>query len=357
MIGGFIGRNISRTNRNLLLVNGIIVACCLVVLALVLPWLKTVFHGPKPMKVSDVAQIRDPDEIKDWYVTVDFEPHRFLAEYYQISGSKSGTRNYSFYQTNQGTLIVHTGKISDPPTQITGKIRGHTSEVTSKVLSNVPRTARRPVLPVMVQSDNPMIGVWVFGAVWTPFFAFGVWNLTKAAKRLSDQSKHPIMSKLGRLGSPEQLAPAIDAEMAANHQVTGNVHLTRSWLCRPTTYGLDLVHLPDVLWAYRKQTKHYTNGVPTGTTHATVVRDRHGQSVELQMRKTEQVDELLSAIGGAVPEALIGFDEQLDRIWLKNKQEVIAAVDQRRRQRMSGAVAGPHGSSAPPSPPPPVARN
>jgi len=333
MFDGFIAKNVSRTTRKLLIVNAIIVGACVVVLVLLLPWLTTIFRGPKTISVNDIAKLRDASAIKDWYVTVDFEPMRFHEQYYQVSGRKSGTRSYSFYDTKEGTLIVRAGKIDDAPRRITGKLSGHSSEVTSKVLSNAPRTARKPILPVMVQQDNPKVGVWVAAALWTPFFAIGLWNLSKAAKRLADQTKHPIVVSLAKMGPPEQLAPAIDAEMAAQHPVIGKVHVTRSWLCRPTGYGLDLFRNDDIVWAYRKATKHSTNGIPTGTTHSTVVCDRHGRMVEMQL-KNEQVDQLLGAIAAANPHALVGFDEQLEAIWLKNKADLIAAVDERRRKQV-----------------------
>jgi hypothetical protein len=354
MIGGYIARNIARTTRKLLIVNGIIVAGCVVILVLLLPWLTTVFRGPKVINVGDVGQIRDAGAIKDWYVSVDLDADRFLPQYYKVSGRKSGTRTYWFYPLKEGTLIVQAGKTDDPPRRITGNIRAHTSEVTSKVLSNVPRGVRRPVLPVIVQSDNPKIGVWVAAAFWAPFFGIGLWNLVKGAKRLSDQNQHPIVVNLAKMGSPEQLAAGIDAEMAAGHLVIANVHVTRSWLCRQTGFGLDLFRLDDVVWAYRKQTKHYTNGIPTGTTHSTVVCDRHGRTVEMQLKKTEQVDELLAAISAAAPHALFGFDEQLAAIWQKNKAEVIAAADERRRQRERHPVAAPAAPSTPPTSAPPV---
>ena len=347
--GGFVARNISRTTRKLIIVNGLIVGGCVVLLMLLMPWLTTIFKGPKTVSVEEIAQMRDASAIKDWYVTVDFDPYRFNPTYYQVSGRKSGTRTYSYYSLPQGTLIVQAGKIDDPPSQVTGQLRAHTSEVTSKVLPAVPRDVRRPILPVMVQQDNPMIGVWVLGGIVTPIFLIALWNLVKGAKRLADQTKHPIVVNLAKMGSPEQLAPAIDAEMAANHQVTGKVHVTRSWLCRQTGFGLDLFRLEDVVWAYRKATKHSTNGIPTGTTHSTVVCDRHGRMAEMQM-KNEQVDELLGAIVRGAPHALVGFDEQLQAIWLKNKADLIAVVDERRRR-------SPTIPNAPAMAPPPVPTN
>jgi hypothetical protein len=69
-----------------------------------------------------------------------------------------------------------------------------------------------------------------------------------------------------------------------------------------------------------------------------IVVGRHRQRTEEQM-KEKAVNELLADIAQRVPWALFGFDQNLDKAWRKDPAGVISAVDSRRQQYQSKAVA------------------
>src|ERR1700719_2485489 len=88
------------------------------------------------------------------------------------------------------------------------------------------------------------------------------------------------------------------------------ITFTRSCLIRPTLFGVDLVHLGDAAWVYKTKTKHYTHGIPTGTTFGEVLCGVHGKALSVQMSEA-LCDEFAARVARRVPWVLVGFEAGL----------------------------------------------
>jgi hypothetical protein len=180
-----------------------------------------------------------------------------------------------------------------------------------------------------------------------PLTLLAIWNIAKSISRMGDPAKHPVCNVLRRFGPPEEIAVGIDAEYKAGTQQTGNVQLTQSWLMRKRGFGLDLVYLGDVVWAYKKEVKHRTNGVPTGTTYSSVVCDKHGKSLDLGMKKA-QTEQLLMNIHKAVPWVVLGYDKTFATMWSKNRAALLQSVEARKEAYIAAATKAETQATAPP---------
>lgn len=56
--------------------------------------------------------------------------------------------------------------------------------------------------------------------------------------------------------------------------------------------------------------------------------------------KEQQVNALLADLASRVPWAIVGFTPQLAAAWKKNKDEVIAAVEERKKELMASQDKG-----------------
>jgi hypothetical protein len=173
--------------------------------------------------------------------------------------------------------------------------------------------------------------------------AVGCWNWTRL-------DRHPDFQALARYGPPREVIAAIDAELAEPGQVRrlgkgagslqwganadlvfNEVYLTRSWLI--SLAGTDwtrlkVFRLDSLVVACRREG------------HAVLV-DRHG--VRARVPGTDAgLTRLLAEILVRVPWALNRFDEEAERAWQDNRDQVIAAVDRKRQEIRK--------SSPPPSP-------
>jgi uncharacterized protein DUF6585 len=69
--------------------------------------------------------------------------------------------------------------------------------------------------------------------------------------------------------------------------------------------GLRQIAWPDVTAVWQQVTKHYTNGVYTGTTHSYTVQTNTGEKVVLDDRLGKKVEELGNAVQTAVTNSLL----------------------------------------------------
>lgn len=164
--------------------------------------------------------------------------------------------------------------------------------------------------------------------ITVPLLLFASWSIYRVLQRQSDISKHPIIKSISRYGPPD-IARQIDIELGPDVTKHGKVAVPPSWLLLPTFFGLSVCHVPDIIWAYKKVTKHAWNFIPTGKSYAVLMWDRYGISLELTTT-SEKADSILHSLAERLPWAVFGFTEELRQIVNGNWASVVAAVDARR---------------------------
>jgi hypothetical protein len=142
------------------------------------------------------------------------------------------------------------------------------------------------------------------------------------------------MVSLEKYGSPVTIAAAIDREINGEvSRPTGALFISPSWLLNARFFDLDAKPLVELVWAYKKVTKHSVNFIPTGKTYITVIWDRRRKSMEVSTGRSEQkTHRLLEALAERAPWVLIGYSDELAGDWTTDAAGVISAVDQRRNR-------------------------
>ncbi|HKC38893.1 MAG TPA: DUF6709 family protein, partial [Gemmatimonadales bacterium] len=92
----------------------------------------------------------------------------------------------------------------------------------------------------------------------------------------------------------------------------------------------DLLRLDDLLWAYKKITKHSVNFIPTGKSHEAILACYGG--IAVIKAKEKRVDEILAFSAQRAPWAVLGYSAELATIFNKKVDEFAGAVEQRRRE-------------------------
>ncbi len=103
-----------------------------------------------------------------------------------------------------------------------------------------------------------IIAVYTFGTV---FNDFGKLETSSALKKLSVY------------GKPKEVAAMIDAEVLRNHEKIGGIYILPTWIINPGTFSTSIQHIEDIVWLYKKTTKHSVNLIPAGKTHEVVLHN------------------------------------------------------------------------------------
>jgi hypothetical protein len=102
-------------------------------------------------------------------------------------------------------------------------------------------------------------------------------------------------------------------------------------LIQKNLYNVDLFNLEEIAWIYTKVTQHSTNGIPTGKTHTVVVIDRSGATLEISTRQ-EEVKKILTEIMERIPWVIVGYSDDLQNLWQKDRASFLEMIQQRREQ-------------------------
>ncbi len=341
MWDNYIGTHIRRANRNLLLVNAGLLLLLALCAGVSERYWQNFFRGPRPISVSSLIAVQDPDKLAQYYVTVNGEKcfDTDVTEVEQSKDKYSGTvrsehttAHYLLLKVGDKALLV---KANDAAlnTEFKGALvpipletRGHTID---KLAAENPKLADR-FLPMMLDATDFKTEGYIGLAVGTPLFALALWNVLKALRRGSESDAHPILKTLGAYGDPRDVSAQIDNDMRMGAQSYGAAALSQNWLTQRKTFGLDVQRVEDIAWAYKKVTQHRTNFIPTGKTFAAVICDRNGGVKEVS-GSAKNIDALLNGLGARLPWIAMGFDKELQTWWAKDRAGLIAAVDQRRQ--------------------------
>jgi len=341
-----------RANRNLLLVNGVILAVLVLTVAANYRYCANFVLGCTPVSIAELAGLKSPDQ--KW--------HNFVT----VTGTKSVTTGYQDVENHmQGDRVVSTDikdeyfllrvgeKIllvkADPgkeQLEYSGQLEYTTDPVKADLLR--PLAAEHAdlaqmVLPFTLNAANYRSNGYVMLIIGLPLLALALWNSLKAARRSSEIQLSPVWKQLAVYGNAEQLSQQIEAELQpAMIRKYGKLQITPQWMVRRKMFSTWVSPLADMAWIYKKVTKHSVNFIPTGKTYSVVLVGRHRQRTEEQM-KQKVVDEMLADMASRVPWAIFGFSQDLEKAWRKDPAGVIASVDARyqRFNNKSAAAAAP----------------
>lgn len=144
-------------------------------------------------------------------------------------------------------------------------------------------------------------------------------------RRTVNPAGHPLYKQLARYGDVAQVVDEVNREFAVVKQ-SGVALFGERWLAQPDTYGVSLVPWTDIAWIHK-----YTR-VQNGL-RSTFVRvwSRDGkQFVSPAGTLEEESDRLLKQFFQRAPWAEVGYSQELQRQWSKQRNEFLGRVEVRR---------------------------
>jgi hypothetical protein len=348
-----------RATRNLLIVNILILAAVIVLIAADAHYYLNFLLGCQRIEPSELITLTSATQRSRNFVT--------------ITGSKSAKTGYQdiekSVQKSTGRVVSTTVKdeyvllkvgdrvllVKADPGAEKLEYSGELVNTDERVQQDLVRalSARNPEMGKMIlpftlnAADYREQGYWVLG-VSGPLLLLAGWNIFKGFRRQSEPQTTRVWGQLAALGDPQQLSLQIDTEEHQPHAKYGKLHVTQSWLVRRNMFSTWVSPIEDLAWAYKKVTKHSVNFIPTGKTYAVVLVGRHRQRIEVQIPE-KAVNALLGFLAARVPWAIYGFNQEINTAWQKDPAGFVAVVDSRRQSAAKAAAAAP----APAPPPPP----
>lgn len=337
-----------RANRNLLMVNGVMGAVLVLIIAANFRYCANFVRGCEPVSATELAGLTSADQRWRNFVSVTGE-RSVKTGYQDIEERRRGGElvssevkaEYVFVRVGEKILLV---KASPGESRLT--YSGELVPIEQRLQDDLLRrfAAEQPdlaatVLPFTLNAESYRNNGYVILAIVVPLLLLAVWNAMKAVRRSSELQSAPTWKMLSAYGSAEQLSQEIEAEqMGGGLRKYGKLQIGAQWMVRRKTFSTWVSPIGDLVWVYKKVTKHSVNFIPTGKTYSVILVGRHRQRTEEQM-KENAVNELLADLANRVPWAIFGFNQDLSQAWQKNPQSLIATVDSRCQQYKNKAAA------------------
>ena len=152
-----------------------------------------------------------------------------------------------------------------------------------------------------------------------------------AWRHLQEISSHPLVKRVASWGDPVGTALEARREAGSPRHQGGGWLVTDKYLIQSTLFTFDLLRLSDLLWAYKRVTKHRIYFIiPTGKTYAAVLAC-YGGSAEVKGPETK-VDSILAFAAERAPWAVFGYSDELNKLFQEKTPDFCSAVEQRKRE-------------------------
>ncbi len=341
MFSGFIGKEIQRTNRNILMLNTLLLSVPVAIGVLGWTYWGEFFGGAKLVASQDLIAA----------------PDKYMGRYIKVVGS--GSTELGIQEVTEKTefvvvkskdvsaklITIDLGKVADRHHALLVKLKNEdlaTNSVTG-TLQSIPYNlneevksaiAENSTLPAMLDSSSDFRMFGYVGLVIGLLSGLvGGFELHSWQERRRDLTLHPLVKRLSKYGLAELVAESIDRELnTSNPIVYRKTKITDTWLLQQGTYGLELAQMVDIVWIHLQVTSHRLNGIiPIGKSYAAICYDRDGTKIEMPGKKT-QVTELLQQLERRLPWAIVGHSDEIQQSWEKERDDFIAVVDENRQR-------------------------
>jgi len=139
---------------------------------------------------------------------------------------------------------------------------------------------------------------------------------------------HAVFKKIASMGPLDQKVAEVETQVRESGQQIGNFVFTPNYLL--DVNGIEVFLYTELIWIYKKQTKHSVNFIPTGTTYEVIMNLRDGREKTMS-GAAKVVEHILHTLAVGCPWIVAGYSKELDATWTRKRKDFIADVDARRQ--------------------------
>ena len=325
------------------------VAILILVVATNGAYVRGFFKGPRVVTASDLEGMQLPDGSASFYVrttgsrSVSTGLRQITVETQNgVETSRHVSAEYFALEVGQKFLIVKAPGDATTTT-VEGELGPMPEDFASEFFKpgadseGTPDRARFYPYYLEVSSFRDA-GYWTI-AIAVALAGLLLWKARPVWEYLQDQSSHPIVTRVMKWGDPNLIASRVEEAWRSPQALKGGEwRMTDQYLIRSSTFAFDVLRLPDLLWAYKRVTKHSVNFIPTGKTYAAMLHCLGGNALLTGSEK--KVNDFLTYASQKVPWAVFGHSAELAKAWTKDNAGFQRAVMER-MAKTSAAAPGP----------------
>jgi hypothetical protein len=294
-------------------------------------------QGPYSLGPLDIASITNIDEEQHYFATVTGSKavdtglqHITIRK---RSGVETGRDISTYYALLVGDKFLLYRSSEGPKTTVEGQLIAMPAEVERSLFSAPDMQGVRNVFYSLYISNDSfrLPGYFAFAALI--IFLFCAYKYALSDWRyFQDVTLHSTVKNSYSWGDPLSISVEIERESRLPRYRCSGWLITDNYLIISTFFNFDVLRLTDLLWAYKKVTRHSVNFIPTGKTYEALLACYGGAATIKGREKT--VDAILGFAASRTPWAVFGYTKEIENLFKKNTRDFCVAVEQRKRELM-----------------------
>jgi len=250
------------------------------------------------------------------------------------SGVESRSVSAAYYVLVVGDRLLVVKRAEGTPTTVQGELAAMPAELDRHLFATPQLQAiRSRFYPYYLDDSTFRTPGYIGSGVALIFVILLVMYGLPAWRYARDVSSHPVVKRVELWGDPLSTAVEARREAASPRYKGGGWRVADKYLIRSAPFAFDLLRVSDLLWAYKRVTKHSVNFIPTGKTYSGVLVC-YGGAAEITGRE-KNIDALLAFAAERAPWAVLGYSDDLNKLFKQKTQEFCGGVEQRKRELAS----------------------
>lgn len=301
-------------------------------------YLANFFGGPYPVSESDLATLQNPDAAQHYFVRV-FGSKVVDTGLQEVNvrtdenGEESREVSARYFALEMGPRYLLVKSSSKPAVVVVGAIRSVPPEVWQHMFRTPKdrQQQQRYFLPELLDASNfrlpGYIGLVVAGAALSlaVFFGLKQWQILKSPDEM------PVARRVQSWGSPLEISVKVEREFKDGVRLKlRSLRMTDNYAIFLSLFTFQIYRLEDLLWSYKRVTRHSWNFIPTGKTYnAHMVFHDGNLDVKGSAKK---VDSILAYAAGKAPWAIRGYSNETRRLLRGDRAGFCRAIEERRQK-------------------------
>ena len=326
-----------KASFRMVVTTGIVFAVVLVLALANLRYFRNFFSGPYPIGAADLAQISDVDTTPRYFVSIPVEKvvDTGVQEITttETNGVKTGEYvSAAYYGVLVGDRFLIVKSAAKPANRVEGALSMIPSDLSGHLFTGPDAQETRKHCYAFYLDGGSFreggywamgIGALVLGLM--AFAGFRAWN------RVRDIHTHPVAMRVAKWGDPMSISMNAEREYAnAVRYKSSGVILTDNFAFEKSVFGFQIYRLQDLLWTYKKVTKRSVNFVPVGKYYTAELKF-YGGNLTFS-GKEKAVEEVLIYASKRAPWAVLGYSEDLKKMFSKQQAAFCQGVEARRQK-------------------------
>lgn len=335
-----IDEEIKRTNKNLLIFNGILLITIVIFIISTLNYWYNFIQGPFPKTKSEIINIQKISGLKEYYVELEGDDifdtgishiEQEIDRYSNKIKSEKTTDYYELLKLDDAFLLVRVNNLEHQK-KVTGILTEIPEDLVKELQKDKDLYSAIRILPFMLEELNTEPDV-ILGLVLLSIpILISLINIFSSILRNIFKSRHPINTDLKRYFNYDKPVSELieDFNNAIVDKKKRSFTITKKWILLKLVFKSKFIRLDDILWIYKKITKKSLNFVPYYWSTKVVLFTRYGETIYY---KGGDYDRFMETIFMQIPWIAIGWDKNTD-ILKSNPKKFAEYVDKRKMEMM-----------------------